>query len=108
MAYDTDRRLNYLDDEVTSRLGAINATGRGTISISDAATTGTATITAVNVARTMLRHMGATMNNDTNFIYAAMTRVDLTNTTTITASVGSGGGGSRTLTVGYEYTEFSA
>ena len=106
MAYDSDRRLNYLDDEVTSRLGAINATGRGTISIADGSSSATATITTVVTARTMVRHMGAVSNDTT--VSQTMTRIELTNATTITAAVQGAGSGGRVLTVGYEYTEFAA
>ena len=102
MAYDSDRLLN-------TRLGQINATGRGTIAVADAATTGTATITAVTTARTMVRHMGQTVTNEAGQTTSQyLTRVELTNTTTITATVAQAGAGARTLTVGYEYTEFQA
>ena len=111
MAYDSDRRLNYLDDEITSRLGAINAIARGTINIADtnAAASNTATITAVVLARSILTPLGYTHSA------AAITdsiifnsRIELTNTTTVTLTINGVTGSALTLTGGYQVVEYAA
>lgn len=111
MAYDSDRRLNYLDDEITSRLGAINAIARGTIAITDTnvASSNTATITAVVLARSVLTHLGHTHSS------AAITdsvvfgsRMELTNTTTVTFSIHGITAASIQATGGYQVVEYAA
>ncbi len=78
----------------------IKSTGRGTIAILNGTSSATATITAVVLANTQLRYLG-----EANGV-AASTGVylSLTNTTTITASMGPNSVG--TTTVSYEYTEW--
>ena len=75
--------------------------GRGTISITGSNTTNTATITAVNTAKTKLVFMGSGFADSANPLPA---RVDLTNTTTITATRDDQNGTDTTI-AGYEYWE---
>lgn len=115
MAYNSDIHLNRIDDEVTSRLGAINAIYRGTIDIDFAlVVSATATITSVTTGRSVLTNLGWHMTSSTGVI--ASSRVELTNATTVTAyaqgmsvsggnSAGASGGVLRT---GYQVVEYAA
>lgn len=66
--------------------GAFRSLNRGTISTSGV-TTNTATITAVDITKTIVRKLGATTVQIT-IDYQYITTLELTNATTITASVG--------------------
>jgi len=75
---------------------------RGTISMtSGGSTSGTATITSVDTTKTELRMLGA--SNDAVSDTTAISRVVLTNSTTITATRSSTSG---TTVVSWELTEF--
>ena len=77
---------------LASLLGSgIKSIQRGTISVASGSSA-TATITAVNTAKTELRYLGAEV---------ASARIALTNSTTVTATNGSGA----TVVVGFEITE---
>lgn len=104
MAYNSDIHLNRIDDEVTSRLGAIAGIDRGTIAGTGAASTNTATVTAVVTGRSLLSHLGATTTTAAD--NRLLPRLDLTNTTTITASWGSTA--STNEIVSYELVEYGA
>lgn len=93
---------------LTTRLGAINLIQRGTIVINDDATSNTATITTVATARSVLSHLGATAAIS-NAVNEALSRLALTNATTITATrdVVSGVGTSTDLTIGYQVVEYA-
>ena len=84
-------------------LGAgIKSIQRGTISMtSGGSTSGTATITSVGTTKTELRMLGA--SNDAVADTTAISRVVLTNSTTITATRSSTSG---TTVVSWELTEF--
>jgi hypothetical protein len=77
--------------------GAVKSIQRGTLSISSS-TTGTATISSVNTSKTELRYLGISSGSAGSDV----TRIVLTNATTITATCGS----SITGTVSWELTEF--
>lgn len=78
---------------------SIKGIQRGTIA---ATTSGvTATITAVNTAKTELRFLGGS-GNDGVSQYAVVPRLVLTNSTTITATTSAG-----TATVSWELTEYN-
>ena len=77
---------------LASLLGSgIKSIQRGTISVT-AGSSATATITAVNTAKTELRYLGAEVN---------AARIALTNSTTVTAT----NAGVATVVVGFEVTE---
>ena len=80
---------------------AIKSIQRGTISITSA-TSATATITAVDTAKTELRWQGYTVNNTGT--HQHVPRITLTNTTTITATRDSSV--ADTTIVGFEITEY--
>lgn len=82
---------------------SIVSTQRGTIALNSAATTNTATITAVNPAKTQLRFLG--MSSSALSDDSGQARIALTNSTTITASRISGSNGD--ITLSWELTEFS-
>lgn len=84
-------------------LGAgIKSIQRGTISMTSGGyTSGTATITSVDTTKTELRMLGA--SNDAVADTTAISRVVLTNSTTITATRSSISG---TTVVSWELTEF--
>lgn len=82
----------------------IKAIQRGVISISPGNTSATATITAVDTAKTELRYLGGS-GLDQN-AYAAVPRVVLTNTTTITATMQYINGITATI-VSWELTEYN-
>lgn len=96
--------LSNLDATVSTRLGSIKTNTKGTISIADASTSATAAIAAVTTAKTVIHYLGETVTNET-LQREVETRVELTNTTTVTAYVGAAGTGARVLTVGYEVIE---
>lgn len=79
---------------------SIKSIQRGVITLSSV-TSATATITAVVTAKTALRHLGAT--SDVGEAYS-LARINLTNTTTITATRGNATG---TSTVSWELTEYN-
>lgn len=80
----------------------------GTISVTTggggAETTATATITAVDTSKSILYFMGNTSNKHTQTVDTTA-RVELTNSTTVTAGVWSYGV-ARTATVGYQVVEY--
>lgn len=75
----------------------IKSIQRGTISLSSGASSATATLTAVDPAKTLLIFLGAS-GSDT------AVRIALTDATTVTAYHATGG--MTTTTVGYEAIEF--
>lgn len=77
---------------------------RGTIAITGA-TTGTLTITAVNTSNARIRFLGCSANLNVVDGTKYFARIDLTNSTTITATVNASPG-ANTLTVGVEVTEY--
>lgn len=67
--------------------GGIKSIQRGTITISGTALTATATITAVDTAKSELRHLGVSSNPPASTIdHEYALRLSLTNSTTITAT----------------------
>ncbi len=99
----TDTRAAKIDtiDTTVSATARIKLIQRGTIALSNGGfTTGTSTITAVVTAKTELRCLGfsATSGDITSY-----PRLELTNTTTVTATRG---GTSGAVTVSWEVTEY--
>lgn len=84
--------------------GGIKSVQRGIITITAANTSVTATISAVNTAKTELRYLGGG-NYDSN-LGAVFGRVVLTNSTTITASPSSSGTLNGNVIVSWELTEW--
>lgn len=80
----------------------------GTVTIAAGATSGTATITAVNVANALLVYLGYV---DTQTTYAnpskEAARITLTNSTTITASVSGTVAAANSIIVGFVVCEFN-
>lgn len=86
--------------------GGIKSIQRGVISINTGTTnTGTATIAAVNTSKSDLTLLGA---NGQSFNTAVAARVELTNATTVTATVRNGSGVStQVIDVGYQVVEYN-
>lgn len=82
--------------------GVIKRIQRGTVTVNAASATGTATITAVNTAKAELSYLGLESADSTP--QEGQAYIDLTNTTTITATRNTAGAGA--LTVGYEVVEW--
>lgn len=78
----------------------IKAIQRGTITLSGANLTATATITAVDTTKTELRYLGQTVSADVENVNCY---IELTNSTTITATRNTG---SATTIVSWELTEY--
>jgi hypothetical protein len=100
-------KAGYLDAAITSRLGNIKAIYAGSInvSITSFSASNTATITAVNTAKTIIlflgHYSGAASDTTSN------ARVELTNSTTVTAYAFHAPSGTATITVGYMVVEFN-
>lgn len=92
--------------EVTEYMpGVIRSVQRSTITIAALATSNTATITAVNTAKSELEWLGqhsdeATQNAD------GYSRLELTNATTVTASRQGGGGAAGTTVTSFEVVQW--
>ena len=88
-----------------SSFSGIKSIQRGTITISGSSATGTATITAVDTSKTELRYLG---HSDTSSTAPAgrdvWCRIDLTNTTTVTATRANTGASQ--IIVSFEVTEY--
>lgn len=84
----TDTKAAYLDAAISSRMGGIKGIQRGTVTIANDATSGTATITSVTTSKSELRMLGQSGGaSSTSFKAAAnCVRIELTNATTITAT----------------------
>lgn len=91
---------------VTTNPGAIRSIQRRTMTIANGATSGTSTLspTLTDSAKAELRFLGWTLN-DTTYTDPSrdFPRIELTNTTTVTANMGSTSNGITTLS--YEVTE---
>ena len=87
--------------------GGVKSVQRGTITVNIAATnalsSATATITAVDPSKSMVSLLGATWPTTQGNL--AFSRVDLTNATTVTAFAGSGFT-TGNFTIGYQVVEF--
>lgn len=84
------------------RSAAIKLLQRGTITISGASLTATATVTSVDTAKALLNFEGFSASVDTQVIPA---RISLTNATTITATRGTATNTPDTI-VSYELVEY--
>lgn len=84
--------------------GGIKSIQRGTITITTNNTSATATISAVNTAKTELRYLGG--GNYDIAPGAVFGRIVLTNSTTITASPSSSGTLNASVIVSWELTEW--
>lgn len=87
---------------------AIKSTQRGVIAFGAGVKTVTATITAVNTAKTQLRILGGTSSSGGTGISSATMRVVLTNATTLTGDREAGGdsSGNTSGSVAWELTEY--
>lgn len=86
---------------------SIKATYRGTITIPQLTNNATASITAVDMAKSQLRFLGATSNIATQGSPNMFVRIDLQNTTTIRVQTHGGvPGNGESITVSYELTEW--
>src|SRR5690348_13736716 len=96
-----DRSLGLFRTRIGLELPSlIKLIQRGTITIADATSSNTATITAATLERSRLRHLGyQTVGGESN----ARNRLTLTNPTTITANRNGSVGD---LEVAYEVTEY--
>ena len=81
----------------------IKSIQRGIVTIANAASSGTATITAVNTSKAQIRHLGNKPNAATSATISEHGSIVLTNSTTITAERG---GTSQPLAIPYEVTEW--
>lgn len=77
---------------------------RGTITISAGNLTATATISSVTTGKTFLNWLGSTPTTVTDQYIRGMARLDLTNSTTVTATRGNS---SDSGIVSYEVVEFN-
>lgn len=86
--------------------GGIKSVQRGAITITGGAgvNSATATITAVNTAKSELRFLGMVGDNETSLSPSG--RVELTNSTTVTAHRQNNTPYSRTQVLGWELTEW--
>lgn len=80
----TNTRAGYLDSIPSIPTTPINSIQYNTVTISDTASSGTRTITAVTTAKAALIYLGASSTNST--VNSAVGRITLTNTTTVTAN----------------------
>lgn len=87
----------------------IKSIQRGSVTVNIAASsttyTATATITAVNPAKTMLMDLGGSYPASTNYGPAAY-RLELTNGTTVTGYAGHNSGGVGNWIINYQVVEF--
>ena len=83
--------------------GGIKSIQRGVINV--ASTSTTATITAVNTAKTILNFCGCSAGRNTSYVLSDMARIELTNSTQITATR-MPGNASPAPTVSYEVIEY--
>jgi hypothetical protein len=83
-----------------SLFGSIKSIQRGTVT-ANGATTGTATITSVNTAKTELRYLG--FSSASAILDRINSRIDLTNATTVTLTKATA---SDAATASFEVTEF--
>lgn len=79
---------------------------RGTIVITGASTSNTATITAVDVNNSIITFLGWNLAGAENPDHAFV-RLALTNATTVTATKGAGTGGADNVTVGFEVVAYA-
>jgi len=95
----TGTKAGYLDGAISGRLGSIKAIYRGTI------TSNTATITAVDTTKSILMNLGGYGTDSGSVNVGSIPYLELTNSTTITASRASGCSG--TSKVSYQLVEFN-
>lgn len=90
--------------------GGIKSIQRGTLNINSAVgyTSGTATISSVNTSKSVIRWLGATTDTiSTAWAATLHTRLELTNSTTVTAYIGGPSGASWLIPVSWEVTEYN-
>lgn len=98
----TDTKAGHIDAAITSRLGSIKAIYRGGITLSAGTASATATITAVNTAKCILMPLGSYCSASADV--AGTSRIELTNSTTVTAYKHAS---SAATSVGYQVIEFN-
>jgi hypothetical protein len=102
----TNTKAGYIDAAITGRLGSIKAIYRGTIALSGTSSSATATITAVVTEKSVIMLLGANHSGGVDRDAQVIARIELTNSTTVTAYHGSGSPGT-SITVGYQVIEFN-
>jgi hypothetical protein len=87
----------------------IKSIQRGTISMPQEGVSATATISSVNTSKTMISLLGITTSETSANLNQYLTRISLTNSTTVTIDrvTGFAASGTRTLIVSYEVIEFN-
>jgi hypothetical protein len=101
----TGTKAGYLDGAISGRLGSIKAIYRGTITLVYSNTSNTATITAVDTTKSILMNLGGYGTDSGSVNVGSIPYLELTNSTTITASRASGCSG--TSKVSYQLVEFN-
>ena len=84
----------------------VKSVQRGTITLTDAGTSATATITAVVLANARLRWLGQTNNDSTSLPTQALARLAFTNATTITANTLANQNAGKLQVVSFEVIEY--
>ena len=85
---------------------AVESVQHGTITIGSGSTSGTATITSVDLTRSAVIYLGTTTTSTTTLLRTLYPRIDLTNATTVTATRASSS--TAVLTVGYCVVQFKS
>lgn len=99
--------LDNLDAAMTTRLGSIKSIARGTISVTtdgNGVGNNTATISSVTTSKSIIIPLGLYVGA-VDSTYVGISRIELTNGTTVTAYVT--GKPSTAHTVGYQVVEFN-
>lgn len=95
-------KIDHLDGDI-SAITPIRSVQRGTITIANGSSSNTATISAVTTGKTSMKLLGSRCGSTVVTFTDALAEVDLTNSTTVTASRN---GATGSLTVRYECTEY--
>jgi len=96
-------KIDQLDATISSRMGGVKSIQRGTVVIAQNGLTGTATLTAVTLGKSILTVLGASIVAADPKGSEHTARLELSNSTTITATRGKVG---EALTVGWQVIEF--
>ncbi len=84
--------------------GSVKSIQAGTITMTSAQTTNTATVTAFNTASYVLTYLGCDVSTNNAECFGSIV---VTNSTTLTVTRGNIGGGSVTTNVRYQLTEYN-
>lgn len=86
----------------------IKSVQRGTITMANLETSASATISSVDTSKSMVSFLGFTTTESSANLDTYLTRISLTNSTTVTVNRNTafGPSGTRSITVSYEVIEF--